>query len=294
MSWLNKSNKSNKSSVANKSDLAELDLAGQSSSLMLTEALETAARALDVAIATPCSVQIKTGTPNYLKLNERHLNEALATELWGVVPAVDDLIKQVDRAPGTNPTSKVVLKYTPAQWTGQLEALRVLRYSRSKRLAEIYLQQTDLISFLAQPIGISSETHPRLIQLLEAAWTVAFRISVQLKLKFSTPRPIQLAPDMAPVIQTPAHSSFPAGHAIEAQVLAMIMSHFFPDAKAMLDRAADRVGQNRLYAGVHFPVDVSWGKACGAYLGEKLISRINQGSAYPALHVISAAAKAEC
>lgn len=284
MSWLNKSNKSNKSD----GEQSELDLAGQSTSSLMTTALDEAARVYDENIPAPRNIPMQVPV-NYLRLNARHLNEVLTAQLMAGMPDQQTLIDETNSEcvqAGITPSTGL----GGVDWADQIDRMRIMKYNRSNRLAEIYLQQTDIISFLGQPVGIGNSTHRRMMQMLDAVWAVAFRITVPVKLLYSTRRPIEIAPDLAPVIQTPAHSSFPAGHAIEAFALGMTLARYFPYADGMLHRAAGQVAMHRVYAGVHFPLDVEWGNLFGACIARHTWNIIQNAPASSPLAVINTAA----
>jgi hypothetical protein len=107
----------------------------------------------------------------------------------------------------------------------------------------------------------------------------------------SVPRPIDLSPQIQPVIATPGHSAYPSGHATEAFALATtlaalrlsaggtadaglvdaLLNRLTPAAEAapamdptvLLFRLAQRIADNRTVAGVHYPVDSAHGGLLG-------------------------------
>jgi PAP2 superfamily len=118
-------------------------------------------------------------------------------------------------------------------------------------------------------------------------------ISVEQRMKHlcSVARPVDLSPQIQPVIETPGHSAYPSGHATEAFATATLLAALkltgtgIDDAKLvdgvlnrlsratetapvtdpviLLYRLAARIADNRTVAGVHYPVD----SAHGALLG---------------------------
>lgn len=92
-----------------------------------------------------------------------------------------------------------------------------------------------------------------------------FKIIIFFKNKYDRPRPFQVAKhlgiDFNPIISETADSpSYPSGHAFAASLLAGILSQKYPKKKAELYKLADRIAENRLNAGVHFPSDVTAGR----------------------------------
>jgi hypothetical protein len=120
--------------------------------------------------------------------------------------------------------------------------------------------------------------------MLAAVNAAVARIEFQAKFLLSVPRPHLYAADIAPVIQTPAHSAIPSGHATEARALAVVLAQLFPGAAATLALVADRIAENRVVAGVHFPADGPAGAALGEALGLLFAHRL-LGTTAPAPHV---------
>lgn len=75
------------------------------------------------------------------------------------------------------------------------------------------------------------------------------------KYEYLRPRPTDLDPTNPIMIDEPAHPSYPAEHTSAAWTAALILSHFFPNEKEMLERTADTVGITQMQAGVQFPSD---------------------------------------
>jgi membrane-associated phospholipid phosphatase len=113
----------------------------------------------------------------------------------------------------------------------------------------------------------------------------AVHIEMPIKHFCRSARPIDYAPMVQPMIQTPDHSSFPSGHAIEifaaATVFARLVTGLGPkeamtaaneDGRmgTLAFKLALRVASNRSVAGVHFPIDSAAGAVIGCALGEAL------------------------
>ncbi|MCE4556458.1 phosphatase PAP2 family protein [Pelomonas cellulosilytica] len=66
-----------------------------------------------------------------------------------------------------------------------------------------------------------------------------------------------------PVIETPGHPAYPAGHAAQAFSVALLLGGLFtqaPKTQQALLQAAAVVADNRVIAGVHFPSDCEAGR----------------------------------
>ncbi len=115
-----------------------------------------------------------------------------------------------------------------------------------------------------------------------AALALSFASHVEMRLKhaFACPRPVELSPQIQPMIPTPGHSSWPSGHATEAFVTATLLQALLQAAgrhgdryEEQLQRQAARIAVNRTVAGLHFPVDSAVGRLLGTAIGEFLVAR---------------------
>jgi hypothetical protein len=87
------------------------------------------------------------------------------------------------------------------------------------------------------------------------------------------------------MVDVPSHGAWPGGHAAEGFVAAHLLHALIKAAhpcmnavsgdllKLQLNRLAARIAQNRVVAGLHFPVDTLAGQVMGTALAEYLIRR---------------------
>ncbi|MGR3803029.1 phosphatase PAP2 family protein [Marinibacterium profundimaris] len=151
---------------------------------------------------------------------------------------------------------------------------------RGERIEEIHLQLDDLLSFFGSLgyLGPSRRSHTML--MLDMARRLAIHVEVTMKFICRAARPIDLAIEVQPMIQTPDHSSYPSGHAMEAFAIATVL-HRLQTGQGPLEgirngalpfRLAHRIAVNRTVAGVHFPVDSHAGASVGCLVGDALHS----------------------
>jgi hypothetical protein len=228
---------------------------------------------------------------------------------WRALERVDDWVKlailethlsdvlTVAWTPGLPPAivlrggSAVAVASPPASYAPQLPHLRAYADLRADRLAEIEGQVTDLIVWFSQ---IGQLTRP------DRKWSRLFLIAVQelvatlvmnVKHRINAPRPSDYAPGVMPVIRTPTHSSLPSGHAAEAFALATLMEGLMrgvPQPVTLMTaaevaaslplRLAARIAENRIVAGVHFPVDSAAGAALGIGAAEAVMCACTDGA----------------
>ncbi|MEP6018895.1 MAG: phosphatase PAP2 family protein [Paracoccaceae bacterium] len=142
------------------------------------------------------------------------------------------------------------------------------------------MQLDDLLSFFGAQIYLDSYRRRYTIMVLDLARRLAQHIQAQMKYLCRTKRPIDFAPEVQPMIQTPYHSSFPSGHAMEAFAMATTLHRLTSDTSlkdAVAEDAlpfvlAHRIAVNRTVAGVHFPVDSWVGAWVGCRVGDALYS----------------------
>ncbi|MFX4221887.1 MAG: phosphatase PAP2 family protein [Thalassobaculum sp.] len=122
---------------------------------------------------------------------------------------------------------------------------------------------------------------------------------MRLKHSMACRRPVELSPQINPMIPTPGHGALPSGHATEAFMVAHILAELSKDLEAavydqengaanatsgassrpkriwrhQLMRQAARISTNRVIAGVHFPVDGVAGQVLGTAIAEYFLVR---------------------
>ncbi len=186
----------------------------------------------------------------------------------------------------------------------QLPMVRAYSDLRTDRVNEILVQTGDLFSFYGALGYLSKDRNCNTMKALYACQRVAVHVEMPIKHFCRSPRPIDYATHIQPMIQTPDHSSYPSGHAIEvfaaSTVLARIMTGLGPkealsappdnDAGRMAGmafRLAHRIASNRSVAGVHFPIDSAAGAVIGCMMGDALYRVATGASDWPDLTEVS-------
>jgi membrane-associated phospholipid phosphatase len=93
------------------------------------------------------------------------------------------------------------------------------------------------------------------------------------KYAYLEPRPIQADSSIQTLFATPAHPSFPSGHACASGAAAAALAALFPDAAAQLSSRAKEAGLSTFYAGIHYENDVDQGLALGEAVAKKALDR---------------------
>lgn len=158
---------------------------------------------------------------------------------------------------------------------------------RRDRASEIHAQLSEFVSFFDSTCDLNLENRRFTLELLTALRAILVPTQMRVKHALALPRPVDFSPQIMPMIQTPGHSSFPAGHAVEAFAFAMVLAELtaerekqlYPSVdpsyrplRDQLMRVAARISVNRVVAGVHFPVDIAAGLVLGTLLGRYFVA----------------------
>jgi len=150
---------------------------------------------------------------------------------------------------------------------------------RRDRLAEIISQIKGIDIFLGAQSPFHPERHRFTVELLAAFFRAIVSVEMRIKHALAVPRPMEFSSQITPMIQTPGHGSFPAGHATESFMLATILSALMQAGDKRYDRwdeqfarLAARISVNRVIAGVHFPIDLAAGLVLGLTVGRYFVA----------------------
>jgi acid phosphatase (class A) len=144
---------------------------------------------------------------------------------------------------------------------------------RPEALDEIVQQHNNFQLCFMQLLNITQASHPQTFLLMKLAARVGEFTMMHLK-RLTTPwnlqerpRPIQVCPTLYPPVPVPGHTTYPAGHALISWLTRECLNDILQlqvDAYSeSLDAMADRIGENRVIAGLHFQEDIDAGKIAG-------------------------------
>ena len=159
------------------------------------------------------------------------------------------------------PTDKLLLK-SPKGFPGVLKARRL----RAARTDEIQVQRFALDTHVLDVMGRPPHSHPACAELAQVTIEIATVLVQQLKHHLCVPRPSELSGAVNPMIPVPGHSSFPGGHALQSMAVAVAVANACGETAAQqagLHKLAARIAENRMVAGLHYPVDNDSGLALG-------------------------------
>lgn len=81
-------------------------------------------------------------------------------------------------------------------------------------------------------------------------------------------------PPSQPTPGTPRHPAYPSGHSTYSAAAARLLIEFFPRYREQLCRMADNIGLARLWAGVHWRSDHTFGQKVGTAVAELVIEQL--------------------
>jgi membrane-associated phospholipid phosphatase len=167
--------------------------------------------------------------------------------------------------------------YTDAQGLAGVEAAMALR---RPRIDAILAADRELDLHLMESLALPVVRYPFTYTLLRVAMSWASQLVQAMKHAMAVPRPYHVWPGVRPMIEVPRHGSFPGGHAAQAAAAAVVLADLSDAALAArlgLGRLAQRIGEDRVVAGLHYPVDNGAGALLGTLLGQWLMLRSGGG-----------------
>jgi len=159
---------------------------------------------------------------------------------------------------------------------------------RDERALEILAQIDNQFAFIASVTGLNVSRKRWTMEWLTVVIQFAIAVESRIKHAFACYRPVDLSPQVQPIITTPGHSSYPMGHAAQAFATMVALCGLLKIKSGskiytQLYRQARRISVNRTVAGVHFPIDAAAGQALGYSLGEFVLcaSSVKDGTVNP-------------
>jgi membrane-associated phospholipid phosphatase len=89
-------------------------------------------------------------------------------------------------------------------------------------------------------------------------------------------RPVQLDPEVKPVVPTPNHPSYPSAHACLSISIAKMMGYLFPRDAGMFVALGNEAAESRIWAGIHYRSDIDAGRSLAVAVADKVIARAKQ------------------
>jgi hypothetical protein len=172
------------------------------------------------------------------------------------------------------------LQPTPVNTSQQIVAILDKAADRDDRFAEIIHQHDaeGAVSYYLGMLMIEPARHPKANLVIRVARRIGELVVMCLKEEFHHPRPSQISSAIVPMIDPPATPSFPSGHALQARLITRCLeevlepnnTHPANMAGTPLRELGARIAENRVIAGVHFPLDNEAGIAVADRIFDRL------------------------
>ncbi len=107
--------------------------------------------------------------------------------------------------------------------------------------------------------------------LLGTVWDETDLFVHILKNRWNRPRPFMRDASISLCVSEHFSGSYPSGHAANSRAMARVLAMLFPDRAQKFFASSDRVGENRVIGGVHYPSDVEAGKMLADKVFEALM-----------------------
>lgn len=150
---------------------------------------------------------------------------------------------------------------------------------RRSRMHEVQAQVLPQVPFWASVVPLSPWRTPRTYELIGVALGFGNQVCHRFKHAMAVPRPSELSPLVQPILQTPGWAAYPSGHATEAFMFARLILGLLgqdmtaeTELSATLALQAASIANNRVYAGLHFPVDSVAGRVLGCSLADAVMA----------------------
>ena len=105
-----------------------------------------------------------------------------------------------------------------------IDDLRILAVTeRPEAMGEIVNQAQNQQLCFMQLLTMTQDSHPATFFVMKLAARVGEVVMMSLKRNFNRPRPTQYFPTLYPPLPVPGHSSYPAGHAVIAELTAKVL-----------------------------------------------------------------------
>lgn len=132
---------------------------------------------------------------------------------------------------------------------------------------------TEIARDLIVRYGLDLPHAARALALTSVAMFDGFVCCWDAKYAYWSARPITADPTLDVLISTPPFPSYTSGHATISAAAATVLGHLFPPDAADLANQAVEAKNSRVWAGIHFPIDIEVGATGGGMVGRLVVAR---------------------
>jgi hypothetical protein len=178
----------------------------------------------------------------------------------------------VKAATSGSPVTQIA-KPTVKMFDEELKAVTKAAGRRGLQLEEAFTQALSPAAYFAAITGLAEQSKGATLLYLTVATDVLGNLLHGMKHAFGIARPSQKEGLLLPIVALPSHGSFPAGHAAYSYMLAELIAALNPLAdRDSLLKVAGFAADNRVVAGVHYPIDSIAGEVLGRGLAAWLVA----------------------
>ena len=117
--------------------------------------------------------------------------------------------------------------------------------------------------------GLGEAESARVLAMMHMAGFDSILACHDSKYVYWVPRPTQLDPDIKLAVGAPNHPSYPSNHACISGAMGLVLDAQFPEQRGRFAAMARQAGESRIYAGIHYRIDVDE----GMNIAQKIASR---------------------
>jgi PAP2 superfamily len=166
-----------------------------------------------------------------------------------------------DLTPSVNEVVGIVNARTPAQ-----EAISRFWNLANGTVTALGYWDQQAAAYINE-FGLDERDAAHVFALVNSAGSDAILGCWEAKYHYLTLRPWMVAPADLPnaklIIGRPNHPSYPSGHSCVSSAAATVLKSFFPSKASTLDQQVAEAGISRIYAGIHYRVDIEQGQSLG-------------------------------
>lgn len=150
--------------------------------------------------------------------------------------------------------------------------LKAARTADEAKLAKYY-ENLDVFKVLVPVLGAgcTAKNLPHAAALFRQAYADARPAIRQAKVAWNRPRPRDGNAVLHAVTARPSNSSYPSGHATEAELFAVLLTELVPERAADWAEQSARVRWSRVVGGSHYPSDTVAGRTLGEAIGRRML-----------------------
>ncbi|MCP9490805.1 MAG: phosphatase PAP2 family protein [Solirubrobacteraceae bacterium MAG38_C4-C5] len=86
-------------------------------------------------------------------------------------------------------------------------------------------------------------------------------------------------PDWEPFVETPLFPAYVSGHSTYSAAAAVVLADVFPDRAELWRERGEEAGLSRIWGGIHWPVDHTYGARLGSRIGDLTVARADRDGA---------------